>query len=59
MHSRSSWAASTSMRFFGSTRRMNCTRASTDSEKKVQNSQSLAFSRSRRTCSIFSRVSVE
>ncbi len=48
-----------SMRFFGSTRRMNCTRARVDSEKKVQNSQSLAFRRSISTCWIFSRVSVE
>ncbi len=48
-----------SMRDFGSTRRMNCTRASTDSEKKVQNSQSLACRRSIRTCWIFRRVSVE
>lgn len=44
---------------FGSTRRISCTRASTDSEKKVQNSQSEACRRSISTCWIFCRTSVE
>ncbi|MNZ73479.1 hypothetical protein D3C78_918900 [compost metagenome] len=59
MTSFSSCCGSMSMRFFGSTRRISCTRASTDSEKKVQNSQSLAFRRSISTCWIFCRTSVE